>query len=156
MTNILFLCIGNSCRSQMAEGFAKTYGRDVISACSAGLAPAGIIAPLTKETMKARNISLDDHFPKAITEVNLDRVDRIINMSGVRLPSKVGVPVEEWKVADPIGQSAVVFERVASEIEGRVMRLILELRKAEPATPPAPAAAPPPPRGAFRFRGPRK
>ena len=148
MTHILFLCIGNSCRSQMAEGFAKTYGKDVIVPCSAGLAPASIIAPLTRQTMLARNISLDDHFPKDITQVDLGRMDRIINMSGVKLPTKVGVPVEDWLIDDPIGQSPEVFERVAGEIETRVMRLILDLRK-----PPSADKGPAQKRGGFRFRG---
>jgi len=51
---VLFLCIGNSCRSQMAEGFARTYGSDVIEALSAGLAPAISVSPATIETMKEK------------------------------------------------------------------------------------------------------
>src|SRR5579871_1009678 len=48
---VLFLCIGNSCRSQMAEGFARAYGSDVMTPLSAGLSPAPIVAPLTKLTL---------------------------------------------------------------------------------------------------------
>ena len=55
---VLFLCIGNSCRSPMAEGFAKCYGSDVMQAESAGLAPAGIVQPLTKKVMEEKNINI--------------------------------------------------------------------------------------------------
>src|SRR3954464_13235438 len=60
---ILFVCIGNSCRSQMAEGFARAYGSDVLDIQSAGLSPASIVQPLTAQTMMERNIRLDGQFP---------------------------------------------------------------------------------------------
>ena len=58
MKRVLFLCIGNSCRSQMAEGFANRYGQDVMKVASAGFAPASIVQPLTRKVMEDKNINI--------------------------------------------------------------------------------------------------
>src|SRR5690348_16728584 len=102
MQRVLFVCIGNSCRSQMAEGFARTYGSDVILAASAGIAPALMVAADTRRAMKEKNISLDDHFPKGVEQLSKAHFDLIINMSGVELPESLGT-IRTWKVRDPIG-----------------------------------------------------
>ena len=124
---VLFVCIGNSCRSQMAEAFARAYGGDILEARSAGVAPAAIIAPLTRETLAAWNLNIDDHFPKDLDFVAREPFDVVVNMSGITL-ARPGVRTVEWTVQDPIGQSDAVFRAVAGQIEGLVMRLILELR----------------------------
>lgn len=129
MTHVLFVCLGNSCRSQMAEAFARTYGSDVMTARSAGLAPAAYISPLTRTVMAEKNISLDDHFPKSLGEVEAGRFDLIVNMSGLSLPGSCGVPVRVWKIRDPMGAGEDVFRAVRDELEMRVMDLILELRR---------------------------
>ena len=126
---VLFVCIGNSCRSQMAEGFARAYGSDVMIARSAGLSPAAIVAPLTRQVLGERNIRIDDHFPKGLDFVSHETFDVVVNMSGT--PVHVEAPrVVEWPVPDPIGRAEAVYRAVASQIEGLVMRLILELRGA--------------------------
>jgi arsenate reductase (thioredoxin) len=127
---VLFLCIGNSCRSQMAEGFARRYGSDVLASASAGLAPAPIVQHLTKKVMQDKNINIDDHFPKDLHDQTLGDFDLIVNMSGEKLPSRLPVEVRDWKIADPIGQSEEIYVTVRDLIEGQVMRLILELRRA--------------------------
>jgi len=127
-TRVLFVCIGNSCRSQMAEGFARIYGSDVLEAHSAGLYPAGIIAPLTKKVMIEKNIDLSEQFPKGLEAMIPVTPDLVINMSGQKMPVPPGTRIEEWKVLDPIGLSEDVFRQVAGEIEQRVMRLVLSLR----------------------------
>ena len=63
---VLFVCIGNACRSQMAEGFARTYGDDVLIAASAGVAPAVKIPSDTIRAMEEKNIDIRDQFPKAL------------------------------------------------------------------------------------------
>jgi arsenate reductase len=126
-THVLFLCIGNSCRSPMAEGFANKYGSDVLWAQSAGLGPAIAVDVLTKKVMAGKNIDLSKSFPKGLKDINLDQFDLVINMSGRKLPS-ARIPVEDWKVHDPVGQSEEVFREVADVIEQMVMRLVLELR----------------------------
>jgi len=127
LRQVLFVCIGNSCRSQMAEAFAKKYGADVMVARSAGIAPAVIIAPMTRHTLAERNILIDGHFPKVLDMSNRDGNELVINMSGTPLKLH-GANVIEWEVQDPIGLDENVFRAVADQIEGLVMRLIMDLR----------------------------
>ena len=131
MERVLFVCIGNSCRSQMAEGFARAYGSDVMLAASAGVAPALMVAADTRRAMKEKNIPLDDHFPKSLQQLANVPFDLIVNMSGVELPADLKAPVRTWKVRDPIGTKYDVHCGVRDEIEKLVMDLILELRRAE-------------------------
>jgi protein-tyrosine-phosphatase len=128
----------------MAEGFARRYGSDVIEAASAGLAPAAIVQPLTKKVMEAKNIKIDDQCPKDMTALNLRTFDLIINMSGSALPTRLTVPVREWKVQDPIGRPEEIYEKVRDQIEMAVMQLILEFRR-ESRNPPQPTARTPKP-----------
>jgi arsenate reductase len=125
---VLFVCIGNSCRSQMAEGFARAYGGDILTAASAGISPASIVQPLTKQVLAARNIRIDDQFPKGMEILAREQFDVIVNMSGEKLPLAPGAVVRDWPVRDPIGQTEAIYKTVAEQIEGLVMRLILELR----------------------------
>jgi len=124
---VLFVCIGNSCRSQMAEGFARRYGADCIDAHSAGLSPATIVQDDTHHIMRERGVVLEGQYPKGIELLVREPFDVIVNMSGHPLPRMTG-PVVVWPVRDPIGQSEEVYRAVAEQIEQRVMRLILELR----------------------------
>jgi len=134
---VLFLCIGNSCRSQMAEGFAAKYGSDVMHAVSAGLAPAPIVQPLTKRVMEAKNININHQYPKDLATVDPASFDIIINMSGRKFPSRDSLDIREWRVVDPIGKDESVYIAVRDQIEMQVMHLILELRRN--ANPPEPA-----------------
>lgn len=124
---VLFVCIGNSCRSQMAEAFARAYGADIMQVQSAGVSPATYIAPLTKQTLSELNLTIDDHFPKGIDVMRRQHFDVVVNMSGVPV-SLPGARVIEWTVPDPIGQTESYYRTVATQIEGLVMRLIMELR----------------------------
>ena len=124
---VLFVCIGNSCRSQMAEGFAKKYGHDCLAVQSAGLSPAAIVQDQTHQTMLARGVTLQGQFPKGIELLTREPFDLIVNMSGHPLPRMNG-PVEVWTVKDPIGLPEEVYEAVAVEIEQLVMRLVARLR----------------------------
>lgn len=126
---VLFLCIGNACRSQMAEGFARVYGKDVMIPASAGLAPAMSLPPLTKQVMKEKNVDLADHFPKDLKFMRNVQFDLLINMSAQKLPSTLTMPIEEWKVKDPIGKTEEVYRATRDDIEDRVMKLVLSLRK---------------------------
>ncbi|MBV9405774.1 MAG: arsenate reductase ArsC [Acidobacteriaceae bacterium] len=126
---MLFLCIGNSCRSQMAEGFARKYGSDVMEPLSAGLSPASIVQPLTKTVMEEKNINLEGQFPKSLDQVDVSTCDLIVNMSGVKLPTRLPIEVREWRVEDPIGRDEETYLAVRDQIEMAVMRLILDLRK---------------------------
>ena len=119
----------------MAEGFARTYGSDVLQAQSAGLAPAMSVAPLTHKVMLEKNIDIGGMYPKDF-EAAVSHTDLIINMSGMELPVKPAARVENWEIRDPIGESEEVYRDVRDQIELRVMQLILAMRarkKSKPA-----------------------
>jgi arsenate reductase (thioredoxin) len=124
---VLFVCIGNSCRSQMAEAFARAYGTDVVIASSAGLNPASIISPLTRQVLSEKKIPIDDQFPKGMEMAMREPFDVVVNMSGLPMTVKAD-HVVTWKVQDPIGYDATMFRTVAAQVEELVMRLIIELR----------------------------
>ena len=126
---VLFVCIGNSCRSQMAEGFAHKYGSDCIVAQSAGLSPASIVQDDTHRTMLERGVVLTGQFPKGIELLAREQFDVVVNLSGNPLPKMSG-RIVTWPVRDPIGESEAVYRTVADQIERLVMGLILELRSA--------------------------
>ena len=127
---VLFVCIGNACRSQMAEGFARTLGSDVMIPASAGLAPAAVVAPDTIRAMDARNIDLRDHFPKSLRQLGRAEFDLVINMTGFFLPKEFKGRIVDWEVADPVFMEYAEHCEIRDEIEKRVMQLILELRAA--------------------------
>jgi len=128
---VLFVCIGNSCRSQMAEAFARHLGDDVLIPASAGLAPADIVAPDTVRAMKEKNLDLRDHFPKSLAYLGRAQFDLIVNMSGHRLPNDLdsGTPVIEWEVLDPVSLQFDEHCEVRDVIERLVMNLIEEIRR---------------------------
>jgi arsenate reductase (thioredoxin) len=126
---VMFVCIGNSCRSQMAEGFARAYGVDVMAAESSGLSPATTVARGTVRTMAEKNIDISTHFPKPFEPGQAAEFDLIINMSGFALPEEFTDRTRDWDVLDPIGQSAEIYRHVCDEIEVLVMDLISELRR---------------------------
>lgn len=128
LKRVLFLCIGNSCRSPMAEGFARCYGSDVMEAKSAGLSPAAIVQPTTKKVMEEKNININHIQPRELTAVDFP-FDLIVNMSGRRLPTNLAPEIQEWNVEDPIGKDESVYVAARDKIEMMVMRLILDLRK---------------------------
>jgi arsenate reductase len=129
LKRVLFVCIGNSCRSQMAEGFARTYGSDVLVPASAGLAPASRIAPDTLEAMDEKGINLRDHFPKSIRHLGRVEFHLVVNMSGEQLPNTITCPILEWEVDDPVRLKYEEHCAVRDDIERRVMDLILDLRR---------------------------
>jgi arsenate reductase len=128
---VLFVCIGNACRSQMAEGFARAYGSDVIIPASAGLAPAISVARDTKRVMDDKGIDIRDHFPKTIRHLGRSQFDLVINMSGAEIPGDLAsrVPVVDWDVDDPISMKYEGHCEVRDQIERLVMKLVLDLRQ---------------------------
>jgi len=127
---VLFVCIGNACRSQMAEAFARCYGSDVLIPASAGLAPAFVVAPDTLKAMLAKNLDLHDHFPKHLQHLGRSQFDLVVNMSGHLLPEMPGAHIVEWDVPDPVSMSYDEHCEVRDFIEGLVMKLVVDLRQA--------------------------
>jgi arsenate reductase len=125
---VLFLCLGNLCRSPMAEALARKYGSDVLEVSSAGLTPAMNTTPFTRSVLQEKNVDLGDHLPRRFRDLDLKDYDLIVNMSGSALPRTIGVPVEDWEVDDPMGGSEDDFRVARETIEMLVMRLILRVR----------------------------
>lgn len=137
---VLFVCIGNCVRSQMAEAFARAYGRDVIRAESAGVAPAGFISPETEKILLDRGISVERQYSKSVYELDHLPFDLLVNIAGDALPfgirQSLARETRSWKVADPMGKAVEQFLEAAEQIENLVMSLILEFRE-ESAPPPS-------------------
>ena len=126
---VLFVCLGNACRSQMAEAFARAYGSDVLVPASAGLTPAFRLPDDTIRAMAEKNLDMSAHFPKSIHQLGRADFDLVINLTGTPLMWPSDSPVEDWRVADPIMLDYEQHCAVRDQIEGLVMRLILELRR---------------------------
>ncbi len=125
---VLFVCIGNACRSQMAEGFARAYGGDVMEALSAGVSPYSHVPIGTRETMGEKGVDMERHFPKHINEMADEEIDLVINLSGESLPISKR-HMREWVVRDPFGGGEAEYRAARDQIEQRVMELVLEVRQ---------------------------
>ena len=117
---VLFVCVGNSCRSQMAEGWAKHLGMD---AASAGTHPASSVATNAVAVMNEIGIDISAQAPNLIDDYNPDDFDLIFSMGcGVSCPN---VPLNgDWELEDPVGQSLDVYRSTRDEIERRVRELV--------------------------------
>jgi protein-tyrosine-phosphatase len=118
----------------MAEALARKYGSDVLFAASAGLSPAIDGRVPTRSILKEINVDLGQHRPRSFAEMDLERFDLIVNMSGIPL-QPISVPVEDWDVKDPYGRDEEEFRRARADIEMKVMHLILRVRTGKLAVP---------------------
>jgi arsenate reductase (thioredoxin) len=128
LKRVLFVCVGNSCRSQMAEAFARFHGSDVLIVASAGLAPAMVVAPDTMQAMLEKGLDLRDHFPKGLWQMGRARFDLVINISGFDLPVSMDAETRTWEVPDPICLDYAEHCEVRDAIERLVLELIKEMR----------------------------
>lgn len=126
---VLFVCVGNAFRSQMAEAFANAYGRETVQAESAGIAPVLAVPEATKALMREKGIEMDGHFPKALVHMDVKSYDVIVNMSGMPLQAPPGVEVLNWNVDDPVGSGEKKMREVRDDIEQRVTGLLIRLRR---------------------------
>jgi arsenate reductase len=130
-TKVLFLCIGNACRSQMAEAIARHIAADVIEPTSAGLVAFGEIAPLTLTVLGEHGISAEGQRSKSLRPEDLATADLLINMtgrSGASIFTEPTVPVEDWDVGDPFGFNLAVYRAIRDRIEELVADLARRLR----------------------------
>lgn len=127
---VLFICLGNACRSPMAESIARRDAADVIEANSAGLTPLGFVPALTMQTLVANGYSIESLDSTPITHTLWDAADIVINMSGVpkqRAFMDYG-KVEDWDVQDPYGTDPVLYQTIYEDIQRRVAQLADRLR----------------------------
>jgi protein-tyrosine-phosphatase len=129
---VLFVCLGNACRSPMAESIARRDAADVIEACSAGLSPLGFVPLLTMQTLAANGYSIEGLCSTPITRAVWDAADIVVNMSGVPKQRAFMDPgkVEDWDVQDPYGSDPVLYQTIYEDIQRRVTRLAERLRAA--------------------------
>ena len=131
-TRIAFVCIGNACRSQMAEAWVRHRAVEGIEAVSAGLTPLGYITPETAQVMKEKHASVDGQQSKGLEAIDWKQVDVLVNMTFMPVRSVVpgfsGRRVE-WRVPDPFQCSMRTYRRVRDLLERRVDKLIVELKQ---------------------------
>ena len=133
---VLFACVENSGRSQMAEAFARMHAAGAIEAYSAGFRPSGGIHPLAIEVMRELGYDLGRHRPKSLAEVPDIEYDVVVTMGcGDECPFVHARCREDWNIPDPRAMPIEEFRRVRDSIEARIKALLTELR---------PALSPPP------------
>ncbi len=113
----------------MAAGFANHYGGDVLIASSAGLAPTQAVPVHTVLAMQEMNVDVSKHVPRRYEPFEGLESDIVVNMAGFRLPGPPPKELVEWQVTDPYGATIDVYRSTRNDLEQRVMRLILELRR---------------------------
>ncbi|HEV2287647.1 MAG TPA: hypothetical protein VGR81_01700 [Candidatus Acidoferrales bacterium] len=128
---VLFICIGNSCRSQMAEAIARHIAADVMEVESAGISPLGYVAPQTLATLQQNGIRAEGHYSKGIDDAMMIFAPQIIvNMSGRRLEGRFdGTEMLDWEIEDPFGDGSATYQTVYEKIEKKVKALAEELKK---------------------------
>jgi arsenate reductase len=130
MKKILFVCVHNSGRSQMAEAFFNNYAKGKAQAFSAGTQPASHTDRTVLQAMKEIGIDISSQRPKMLTLKMMDDADRVITMGcGVEgvCPATL-VPTEDWQLEDPEGKSIEQVRVIRDEVAAKVKNLIEELQ----------------------------
>lgn len=127
-TKVAFVCVHNSCRSQMAEGWAKHLGSDVIEAYSAGTENYPEVKPLAVQVMEEAGVDMSEHRPKLLTDIP-EEVDILITMGcNVVCPFVPCKHSEDWGLEDPSGGPIEGFRETRDIIKEKVEALIEQLR----------------------------
>lgn len=135
---ILFVCIGNMCRSQMAEGFARKHGGDVYDVYSAGTNPTGIVSIEVIKVMEEKGIDISGQISNGLDEVPVGEMDVVVSMAR-RTAAQICPPgfrgqQIDWSVEDPIGGPMDGFRIVRDDIEVRVRDLLKSIWEGNPAS----------------------
>jgi arsenate reductase len=127
MPGILFLCIHNAGRSQMAAGFARELGGDKVSIFSGGSEPADRVNPMAIEAMAELGIDISGHTPQKFTDELLNRVDVVVTMGcGDTCPYIPGKRYLDWPLDDPRGQNLEAVRAIRDRIREHVVELLGE------------------------------
>jgi len=126
--SVLFVCIHNAGRSQMAAGFLRSLGGDAIEVRSAGSDPGPHVNPAAVEAMAEVGIDISDQSPKILTSDEVETSDVVITMGcGDACPIFPGISYRNWELDDPAGQGIDAVRPIRDEIRTRVQALITEL-----------------------------
>jgi arsenate reductase (thioredoxin) len=127
---ILFVCVGNACRSQMAEAWANHLGKGRVQASSAGTHPYGTVVEDTCAVMSEKGVSVKGQWSKGLRDVAVAEMDVVINMGrGIEfpVPEDFNGCVVEWNVPDPFARETESFRNVRDMIERLVRGLLADL-----------------------------
>ena len=127
MKKVLFVCVENAGRSQMAEAFANKYGQGKLSASSAGIKLAPNVNPIVVEVMKEKGIDISMNKPKMLTQQMANQVDLVVTMgcgTSELCPGRFFKENVDWALEDPKGKSMDKVREIRDEIERRVKELI--------------------------------
>jgi protein-tyrosine-phosphatase len=129
---VLFVCIGNSCRSPMAESIAVRDWANRFESSSAGLSPLGVVQTETLRTLERNGCPVDELYSKPILTEDWAAADLVINMSGYAkertFPRSEWHKVVDWDVEDPYGCDPDVYQRIFEDIRTRIMALTARLQ----------------------------
>ena len=125
MPRLLFVCVENSNRSQMAEAFARMHGGADVEAYSAGSKPSGKVNPRAIEAMKERGYDLSKHGSKSLTEIPQGEYEYVVTMGcGDACPWIPAKHREDWELPDPKNLPPKEFAKVRDDVERRVIELL--------------------------------
>jgi arsenate reductase (thioredoxin) len=125
---VLFVCVQNAGRSQMAAGLMTLRAEGRVHVRSAGSDPAGEINPAVVEAMAELGIDLEEEFPKPLTDEVVRAADAVVTMGcGDACPIYPGKRYLDWELADPAGQDLGTVRAIRDEIDARVQALLAEL-----------------------------
>ena len=124
---ILFVCVENARRSQMAQGFAESLGKEKLEVYSAGSQPSSEIDPLVIEVMKEKGIDLSTKRPKGLNDLPQIEMDYLITMGCEETcPAVLAKKMIEWNIPDPKGKSVDEVRKIRDMIEQKVKTLLDE------------------------------
>ena len=132
MKKILFVCVENAGRSQMAEAFARFYGDDKIEALSAGTMPSNEVDPVVVQVMQEKGIDISKNKPKQITMQMVQEADSIIVMGCSAegfCPAPLLNKVTDWNIEDPKGKPVEAVKEIRDKIEAKVLKMISNTEK---------------------------
>jgi len=125
---VLFVCVHNAGRSQMAAGFMEHLGEGRVEVLSAGSAPKESINPVAVDAMREKGIDISNRRPKVLTSESVQGSDVVITMGcGDACPFYPGKRYEDWVLDDPAGKDIEFVRKVRDEIERRVAQLLSEI-----------------------------
>jgi arsenate reductase (thioredoxin) len=125
MKKVLFVCVENSCRSQMAEGFAREFGKGVLEVYSAGSKPSGKISTLAIEVMREAGVDISGNISKGFNELPLRNFDYVITLGCQDIcPFFPADKHLEWQIDDPKNKDVEFFRKVRDDISCKVSELI--------------------------------
>ena len=127
--SVLFVCVGNAGRSQMAAGYLAQLSRGAVEVNSAGTRPASRPSPDVVAVMAEDGVDISGERPKALTDQALEAADVVVTLGG-ECPVLPGKRYQEWQLEDTAGKDAEALRPIRDEIKGRVQQLLTELQPA--------------------------